>query len=296
MVAMTSRLASLMIASSISVACTDSHGKSREFAVSGQVIAVERSVQEITIAHDPIVGYMDAMTMPFSTGPHVDVARFAPGDLVRGTLVVTDEDAFLERVERTGRRTLEPQAREALGSGGDDLLLEGDTVPHAAFVDHEGRAHRLGEPNSGRTTVVTFIYTRCPLPTFCPLLDRQFRALQQTIRQDSRLAEQVRLMSITIDPEFDTRQVLFDHAMRVGADASVWTFVRPDGTEADRLPMRFGLGAERDSRNPAFITHRLATVVIDRHGVIVKILRGNNWRPRQVIDLITGSASSTQGL
>ncbi len=295
MVAMTSRLASLLIASSISVACTDSIDSSREFAVSGQVIAVDRSVQEITIAHDAIVGYMDAMTMPFSIGQHVDIARFAPGDLVRGTLVVTDEDAFLERVERTGRQTLGPQAREAVRSDGDDLLLEGDTVPDAAFVDHKGRAHRLWEPSNGKTTVMTFIYTRCPLPTFCPLLDRQFRAIQQTIRQDSRLAEQVRLMSITIDPEFDTREVLFDHAMRVGADASVWTFLRPDGTKADRLSMRFGVGAGRDSRNPAFITHRLATVVIDRDGVIVKILRGNNWRPRQVIELITGGASSTQG-
>jgi protein SCO1/2 len=265
-----------VVVAALAASCRDAE---RTYTVSGQVVAMDASRRELMIAHDSIPSYMGAMVMPFKVND-ASIAKLEPGDLVRGRLVVREDDGFLDQVERIGHREV-PAALRALPATMDDFLSEGDVLPDLAFVDQDGASRRL-RGDADAAVVLTFIYTRCPFPTFCPLTDRHFQNIQQRVQANRDLADRVRLLSITIDPEYDTTAVLKSHADRLGADARMWSFVRPDGQTAAALPLRFGVPVTRESDN-AIIVHSLATVVIEPDGTIAKIYRGNEWTPADVI-------------
>jgi protein SCO1/2 len=132
---------------------------------------------------------------------------------------------------------------------------------------------------------VTFIYTRCPIPTFCPLMDRQFAAVQKTIHEDRSLKGRVQLLSVTFDPTYDTPAVLRAHAQKVGAESDTWTFLTGERDDIDRFAARLGVSVVRE-QNPADITHNLRTAVIDANGRLEQVFTGNEWTPAQVVSRV----------
>jgi Cu/Ag efflux protein CusF len=143
--------------------CTVACSERREFELRGQVLAVNAARQEITVKHEDIRGFMPAMTMPFRVENAREIEGRRPGELVRATLVVKTNGAYLKNVERTGEATL---TSAYLPPSTSVLLEPGETVPELAFIDQRGQSHRLSE-FQGRLLAVTFIYTRCPIPDFC---------------------------------------------------------------------------------------------------------------------------------
>jgi protein SCO1/2 len=277
-------LAFLLLAA-CSSACTRS--EARRYELTGQVVAVDAARQELTIAHAPIAGYMDAMTMPFEVRNAEGALGLQPGDLVRGLLVVTSDSGYLESIEKTGHD--QPPASGGSTRIGEqrhiDYLVEGDRVPDAAFIDQDGRRRRLLE-DPATATVVTFVYTRCPFPTFCPLIDRRFGALQEQITGNPLLATRVRLLSITLDPAHDTPAVLKQHAADLGARGELWSFVTPGDAAAAGIAGRFGVGASLDEKDPSVIVHGLVTVLIDRDGIVTKVVRGGEWQAAEVVGML----------
>lgn len=261
----------------------------RQFALTGRVLAVSPDGREITIHHDEIEGFMPAMTMPFKVKDARLTQGRRPGDLVKATLLVTDEDAWLEGLEKTGWAPFaEPSAAEPRPA--TRLVQPGEAIPDVTLIDQDGRPFRLSSLH-GSAVLLTFIYTRCPLPTFCPLMDRHFQAVQKAI-QEGRLPSSVRLVSVSFDPEFDTPAVLKAHAARVGADSRLWTFATAPRPQVDALGSRLGLSVIREAQDPAAITHNLRTAVIDRQGRLVTVLNGNEWRPAQAISALASVPAS----
>jgi protein SCO1/2 len=129
---------------------------------------------------------------------------------------------------------------------------------------------------------MTFMYTRCPLPEFCPLMDRHFAAVQKELAKAPQFAD-VRLLSITMDPAFDTPAVLKAHAGRLGADVATWSFLAPEPAGAQAFYEQLGLIVERQGTGAGDITHNLRTVVLDADGKVSAIRTGNDWTPAQLI-------------
>jgi protein SCO1/2 len=163
-------------------------------------------------------------------------------------------------------------------------------VPDGAFVDQDGKPRDFASLR-GSTLLVTFIYTRCPMPTFCPLMDRHFAAVQAKLKSDPRLAR-VHLVSISFDPATDTPAVLKQHAASLGADLSRWTFLTGDRDDIDRFAARFGVAITREMSDPTNITHNLRTAIVDTRGVLVKAYTGNEWTPEQAIADLTAVAAT----
>jgi protein SCO1/2 len=163
-----------------------------------------------------------------------------------------------------------------------DLLEPGGEIPDAAFVDESGTPKRLTSW-TGQARAVTFMYTRCPLPDFCPLMDRHFAAVQREIAGDPTLAGRAHLASVSIDPTFDTPAVLADHARRVGANPAHWSLLTGDRQEVERFASRFGVSIMREDGGGQEIAHNLRTAVIDREGRLVKVFGGTDWTPAQVV-------------
>jgi protein SCO1/2 len=161
------------------------------------------------------------------------------------------------------------------------VLAPGDAVPDETLIDQDGKAFRVSSLE-GSAVLLTFIYTRCPLPDFCPRMDENFAAVQQAI-EDGRLRGPIRLLSVSFDPDADTPAALRAHALRRGADKAVWTFATAPRERVEAWAGRFGVSVIRDPKDPSAITHNLRTAVIDRKGRLVAILDGNRWTPAEAI-------------
>ena len=264
-------------------ACTR-HTTDREYTLHGQVLSIDPSNKQLTVKHDDIKGLMPAMTMPYSVRDAQTLRGLSPGDVIDATLVVESNDAYLKTIDKVGQAPLEqpaPDTSAPMARSGFELLKPGEEVPDASFVDQNGRK-RSFSGFRGTPIVMTFIYTRCPLPTFCPLMDRHFAAMQKPLKEEPAL-KKVHLVTVSFDPKFDTPPVLRRHAKTLDADLSRWTFLTGDRDEIDRFASRFGVSIARAMNDPRDITHNLRTVIVDADGRLVKVYTGNEWSPEQVI-------------
>jgi protein SCO1/2 len=251
----------------------------RRYPLTGQVIAVHPDRQHLTVRHEDIAGFMPGMTMSFPVEPASLLEGRAPGELITATLEVSDATGRLVAITHAGTAPLPDNSNAATMAGG--ILEVGDPAPDAAFIDQHD-ARRPFSEWTGAPTLLTFIYTRCPLPTFCPLMDQHFATIQRAAAEDPVLRGRVRLVSISFDPEHDTPAVLARHAARLKADPAVWTFLTGDRVTIDKFAARFGVGLIRPA-GAAEITHNLRTVLIGADGRIAKIYSGSDWTPSQAI-------------
>lgn len=259
--------------------------KPREFTLQGQVLAIADNHEQATINHEDIKGFMPAMTMPYKVRDAKQLEGIAPGDLVNARLIVVTNDAYLTDVKKVGQAPLPKPPAEAAApsaSSGFELLKPGDAVPETKFVDQDGRK-RSFQSFKGSAVLITFIYTKCPMPTFCPLMDQHFAAVQKRMSDDPALKGRVHLVSVSFDPIVDTPPVLKEHARKLGADLKTWTFLTGDRDEIDKFAMRFGVSVARALNDQRDITHNLRTAIIDRDGKLVRVYVGNEWTPDQAL-------------
>jgi protein SCO1/2 len=262
-------------------ACGGSAPAGKEYTLQGQILSVSADHKEANIKHEEIVGFMSAMTMPYHVRDAKEFEPLAPGDLINATLVVAENDAYLTHVKKVGDAPLERPAGTTAMPNGVELLKSGQPVPNVALVDQEGKAFGL-DAFRGSAIVLTFSYTTCPLPTFCPLMDKHFAAIQAKL-QEERNALKVHLLTVTIDPAVDTPPVLRAHAKTLGADPKLWTLATGDAAALDTWAARFGVSVSRATNDPRDITHNLRTMILDREGNLVQTYSGNEWTPAQAL-------------
>jgi protein SCO1/2 len=247
----------------------------RTYELKGQVLAVKPETREILVKHEDIPGFMPAMTMPYVVKDVALIRERAPGDLITATLVVESTLGYLTAITKTGSAPVPDEARTTIpAAAGIELLTPGAVVPDTTLIDQDQKRIAL-QDFAGFAAAITFIYTRCPLPQYCPLLDRRFAEVQALVAKDPALAGKVRLLSVSFDPSFDRAPVLRNHARKLGADPSVWRFATAAEENVDRLAARFGINVIRE--RDGTITHNLRTAVIGPAGHVTAILENNAW-------------------
>jgi protein SCO1/2 len=249
----------------------------REYQLQGQILAVRPERNEVVIMHEDIKGFMPGMTMPFTVKDGALLQGKERGDLVTATLVVGEVGAHLSTLEKTGRAAL----KDAASPPPSDIRQPGDLLSDAKLVDQTGAPAPLSAYR-GHRVALTFIYTRCPLPDFCPLMDRNFAAVQKTVASTPALAD-VRLITVTIDPAYDTPAVLKTYAVKRGADPKIWSFLTGEPADVNRFGSQLGMYVEHNPQNAVDITHNLRTAVIDPDGRLVKVHNGNSWTPSELV-------------
>jgi protein SCO1/2 len=225
---------------------------------------------------------MQAMTMSFGVRAGDPLEGLQPGDLVRATLIVSDTNAVLAGIERTGHAPLpaadtsaDPPARPPV-----DLLEPGQPLPDQTLTDQDGQPFALASTR-GRSVALTFIYTRCPIPTFCPRIDRAFLDAQRIVAARPELRERVQFLTISFDPAFDTPEVLRDHAATLGADTRTWSFLTGSPEAIEDLAGRFGVTVLPEDGGT--LAHNLRTAIVGPDGLIVRIVSGPEWTADQLV-------------
>lgn len=259
------------------VGCRVAPPPAPRYPIAGQLLAVQLDTGAVVLKHGPVAGYMDAMTMPFRVADRASIRERRPGDLITATLVVDGERSYLEGVRLAGTAPLAGATGEAPPAIA--YLTPGDTVPDAALVDHHGGSVSLTAWR-GRAAVVTFIYTRCPLPDYCPLLDRRFAEVDRAAGADAALRDRVRLLSVSFDPATDTPDVLAAHAARLQASPR-WVFATAPPATVDRFAAAFGVNVIREADTT--ITHNLRTAVIDPVGRVARVYSGNEFTAAELL-------------
>jgi len=287
------RRAVFAIAAALALAACGSTSNQRTYTVHGQVLAVTPDRQEATVKHGEIAGLMPAMTMPYKIKERAELNAVRPGDVIDATLVIVENDAFLTRVKKVGEEPLEqtpPEPATVTTGTGQPVLRPGEMVPDAAFVDQDGRK-RAFDSFRGSTVVLTFIYTRCPLPTFCPMMDRHFVSIQERMHDDP-LLKNVHLVTVSFDPAYDTPAVMKKHARELNADLNRWTFLTGEPAAIEKFGATFGVFVARASNDPRDITHNLRTAVIGPDGKLIKVYTGNEWTPEDILGDIKPTANA----
>jgi len=270
-------------------ACGQRSPDQRIYPLHGQVQSIDAPRKLVILKHDEIKGFMPAMTMPYEVEEPKALDALAPGDVIDATLVVFTSGALVKNIKKLGTAPLEKPPADApmpTASSGFELIKTGEAVPDASFVDQDGKKRRFSG-FKGSPLVMTFIYTKCPLPTFCPLMDRHFATLQKTLEEDPAL-KPVHLVTVSFDPAVDTPPVLKKHAKTLGADLTRWTFLTGDRDEIDRFAARFGVAVSRAMNDPRDITHNLRTVIVTADGRLAKVYTGNDWSPEQLLADLRG--------
>jgi protein SCO1/2 len=271
----------LILAAAVTAACFAPRDR-HEYPLQGQILSVAADHKEASVKHEDIPGFMPAMTMPYKVRDAAQFEHLQPGDLITATLVVVSNDAYLKDVKKIGHSPLDTTpAATPSASSGFELLKPGEPAPNSVFIDQDNKIRDFASFENS-VVLLTFIYTKCPMPTFCPLMDRHFKSIQDKLKADASL-DKVHLVSVSFDPVTDTPHVLKMHAGALGADPARWTFLTGDRDEIDRFAMRFGVSIERNVKDPVDITHNLRTAIVDAKGVFVKSYTGNEWLPEQAL-------------
>lgn len=254
------------------------------YAVKGVVQELKADRRTVVIKHEPVPDFMPAMTMPFKARDAGELENVAPGDEVTFTLHVSEQDNWIGEVRKTGK-IVPPNAPGSERVRIVKPLKMGDAVPDYAFTNELGESIRL-EQFRGRVIAMTFIFTRCPVSSFCRRMSANFARASERLKA-MKSAPKWHLLSISFDPEFDTPGTLKEYAERYNYDPQTWSFVtcRPD--DLDTITARFGLVVRR---NDADLDHNLRTVVIDPEGKLRKVFIGNEWTPDDLVRAIAMSS------
>ncbi len=239
----------------------------------------------VQIEHENIPGFMPSMTMPFEVRDKNEIAELKLGDAISFRLNVTDRDSWIDRIKpvefATVHLPIPPPSASVVKA---ERLHEGDPMPEFQLIDEEGKPVSL-ESFRGHPLVLTFIFTRCPLPNFCPRMSQNFAELQKAIKaSSSEPLSAARLLSISFDPTYDTPEVLRNYAQGEKADPAIWKFATGTPAEISRLTKAFSVLVQPEGGS---ISHSLATALIDKDGKIEKLWRGNGWTPPELIQQIS---------
>jgi protein SCO1 len=259
------------------------------FPLRGEVVRIDSAQLRVTVSHQAIPNYMNAMTMPFKVHEAGLLRGLSVGDSIQATLAVSHTESWLEQIAVVGRGETPPTLTP------DQIITAkvfrtGEPFPDESLINQDGKKIRLSSFR-GQVLALTFIYTRCPLPDFCIRMSDHFARIQRSLKGDVGLNGRWHLLSLSFDPKFDRPAVLKRYAGEYSADFSTWDFVTdPDTLGPVIRRLADGLGLEY-TEDEGLIDHNLRTVIIDPEGKLAKVITGNEWKPEDVAGDIRGLAA-----
>jgi protein SCO1/2 len=253
------------------------------YKLRGKVVSTDAAKGEVTLDHEAIPGFMEAMTMPYKLKDARILGELHPGDVITADVLVSqdpDAEVLLDHIVVVAQA--KPDYKPAVSYS---VPEPGDAVPDFKLRNQDGRQIHLGQ-FKGKALLVTFIYTRCPLPDFCPRVTRNFAAVNKQLESDPALYAKTHLVSVSFDPEHDTPERLRAYgATYIGSDAKNafvhWDFAVPEKPVLLAMAKFFDLGITNEADST--ITHTLSTTLIGPDGKVARFYPGNEWTAEDLL-------------
>jgi protein SCO1 len=262
-------------------------GNIQTYQVKGTIVGADSSTGEVTIDSEPIAGFMSAMVMPYQLAQPNIASELHRGDRITARLRVTDIRSLLDQIVVVAQQ--QPDYKPVVLY---NVPTAGQPVPDFRFVNQDGKAIEI-DRFRGKALLVTFIYTRCPLPDFCPRMSRNFAEIDRALAADPHLYAQTHLLSVSFDPGYDTPKVLRSYGVAyIGKDSNIgkdsresfahWDFAAPSQADLEKVDEFFDVGVTPGENQT--LTHSLSTVLIAPDGKIARWYPTNDWKPAALVD------------
>jgi protein SCO1/2 len=287
-------LAGLLLATLVLAVACHSPNAQRHYPLTGEIIAVDRAAHQLIIRNDDIPDFMKSMTMPYAVKDPAALDHSQIGQRIKATLVVTRTESWLEDIQVTAQAPADAAAPQS------ELQIpaEGTPVPDFVFTNQDGKHVHLAQ-YKGQVVLLTFIYTRCPMPDFCPRMTNNFREIEKSLKQDPAAYGHTHLLSISFDPQFDTPTVLRQYALSTTSIPAAdlfphWEFLSPQPKDLDATGHFFALSVwrEKQGAQSGAITHSLSTAIIDGNGKLYRWYHGNSWTPEELLKEVKSAVGS----
>ena len=267
-------------------------GEVKTFPIRGKVVSVDATKGSVLLDHEAVPGFMDAMTMSYKLKDAGILSELHPGDRITATLLVTKTaDGFVNPmldqivVTAQARPDYKPTVQYHVPTAGD-------AVPDFKLVNENGHAIHLAQ-FKGRAVLLTFVYTRCPLPDYCPLMNKNFAAIEKALATDPALYAKTHLLSVSFDPKDDTPDVLKSYGEAyagVGTKFMHWEFAVPPAKDLDPMLEFFNVGVTPGEGGT--LNHSLSTVLIGKDGKVAAWYPTNEWTPAEVLAAMKSAAAA----
>ena len=262
---------------------TNTSAEAKRYSLKGTVVAVDKAKKKATVKHEEIPGYMDAMTMDFPVREDWVWEDLNPGADIFADLVVDADNFWLEKISISAV----PNPNQPPLPAREDVAQIGNQVPDFTLTDQDGKRINLKDYR-GKALAITFIYSRCPLPTYCSLMSKNFSDLAIQLNQNAELKDKIRLLSVSFDPNTDTPAKLKEYGQGyLGKDAkpdfTVWQLATGTNKEVKAVADFFGLRYEIDPNDKTQFAHSLRTVVVTPDGKVRKVFSGNEWTTSELL-------------
>ena len=265
----------------------------RTFQTRGEVRELSKDGRTAVIRHDEIPGYMPRMTMELNVRNAAELREVRVGDTIDFRLNVNGETHWIDEV-RKGKAEPKgvvatnpvPAAPMAASSVGEALLAVGAEFPNVSLIGEDGRTFQLSELR-GHAVALTFVFTRCPLPDFCPRMGQQFKAARRQLQQGSGPTNWM-LLSVSFDAEYDRPEVLAKYAkVYRGESADGWRFCAAEPKAVGEMAGKVGLTVVADAGS---FSHNLRTVVLGPKGRLYRSFNGNLWTAGELAEALNQAA------
>jgi protein SCO1/2 len=255
----------------------------KTYPLRGKVVSTNPATGEVTLDHQAIPGFMQAMTMPYKLRDTRIMGELHPGDLLTADVLVSktpDASVFVDHIVIIGQAR--PDYRPAIQF---HVPQPGDAVPDFRLTNQDGRAIHLAQFR-GKALLLTFIYTRCPLPDFCPRVTRNFAVLEKSLAAYPNLYANTHLLCASFDPEGDTTERLKSYGESYMGDAAPqafthWDFAVPSKSGLTPMAQFFDVGITNEADST--ISHTLSTTLIGPDGKVIRFYPGNEWTPQELL-------------
>jgi protein SCO1 len=256
-------------------------GNVQTYQVKGTILGADASTGQVTINAQAIPGFMSAMVMPYQLAQPNIASELHPGDRITARLRVGDTRSLLDQVVVVAQQ--KPDYKPAVIY---NVPTAGQPVPNFHFLDQDGKTIDISRFR-GKALLVTFIYTRCPLPDFCVRMSRNFAELDRALAADPQLYARTHLLSISFDPGYDTPKVLRSYGGAYTGKYSKetfahWDFAAPPQAELEKVDEFFNVGVTPGEDQT--LNHSLSTVLIAPDGKIANWYPTNDWQPAAVLN------------
>jgi protein SCO1 len=262
----------------------------QEFAVRGVVREVKADGRTVIIRHEAIPGYMEAMTMPFKVRESNELASVRAGAEVTFRLNVTEDASWIDQVRPTGKsvaveaKAASPATNAAAAAGEFGLA----NIPQFSLTNQFGRPFSFAQLQ-GRAVAMTFFFTRCPVPEYCPRLAKNFQGALAKLKARADGPTNYHFVSVSFDPAVDSPLVLRAYGQGYGYDSNHWTFVTGNAAHITELAAGFGVQAKPDGGS---FDHNFSTVVFDATGKMQNLWPiGGDMTEQLVTELVKGAAA-----
>jgi protein SCO1/2 len=270
-----------------------SKSNEQSFAARGIVKELNLGGRTILVSHEAITNYMDGMTMPFKVKESQELTGLAAGDRISFRLHVTETESWIGQISKIGTVPLDKgrQVASPLDTEGPPSVRIHPLLVFK-FTNELGQAVSLGDFR-GQALAITFFFTRCPIPDFCPRLSKNFQEASSKLSSLAGGPTNWHFLSVSFDPESDNPSVLKAYAEQYRYDPTHWSFLTGPAEQIGQLARMSDVTFERDG---ASFNHNFRTLIIDAAGRLQMVFPTGGDLSEAIVEQILKAAVTNQSV